>query len=168
LAEDETKVKSRVAWDSSADHLTGFCGPKAVHKCEPQFKLVVGVGEQGYNNILDAFGTFTIVGFVRFIIVSPLHDKLPRLTLVVCCTCNCFDAAEVRKQWDDIDRLWETECLHIVGPIVGHASDGDSRKRQLMLQDYKMKGFMRLEVPWDGWVFSAGLHAKGDTWGLHD
>lgn len=59
------------------------------------------------------------------------------------------------------------ECLHIVGPIIGHASDGDSRRRQLMLQDYKMKGFMRLEVPWNGWVFFAGLHAKGDAWGLY-
>lgn len=75
----------------------GFRGPKAVHKCEPQFRPVVGEGEHGYNNILDAFGKFTIAGFVRVIIVSLLHNKLLRLILVVCCTCNCFDATGIRK-----------------------------------------------------------------------
>lgn len=33
LAEDETKVKGRVSWESKWDTLAGFCGPTADHIC---------------------------------------------------------------------------------------------------------------------------------------
>jgi hypothetical protein len=33
LAEDETKVRGRVAWDHCWDTLEGFCGPKDDHIC---------------------------------------------------------------------------------------------------------------------------------------
>jgi hypothetical protein len=55
-----------------------------------------------------------------------------------------------------------------VGPIIGHASDGDSCRRQLMLHDYRLTTGNRFRVEWDGWMFSAGLHNSGDIWGLHD
>jgi hypothetical protein len=31
--------------------------------------------------------------------------------------------------------LWIEDCLDGIGPIMGHANDGDSRWRQLMLVD---------------------------------
>jgi len=132
------------------------------------FKEVVGNGEAGYNNIVDAFRTDKIGGFARVLVVNPLHEKLPRLVLVVTCTCNCFDSGWVRKQWCTIDELWKQECLEAVGPIIGHASDGDSRRRQLMLADYKLMEDTRLKVDWPGWLFSAGLDANSDAFGLHD
>ncbi|KAL3691055.1 hypothetical protein R1sor_004706 [Riccia sorocarpa] len=33
LAEDETRIKPRVRWESRRDTLTGFCGMKDAHKC---------------------------------------------------------------------------------------------------------------------------------------
>lgn len=78
--------------------------------------------------------------------LMPMHDKLPRLVLVVCTTCNCYNAEWVRKQWNTIDALWASDCKAEVGPIVGHASDGDSRRRQLMLYDYKNEAGNRLSV----------------------
>ena len=100
--------------------------------------------------------------------VSPLHDKLPRLVLCVSCTCNCFNSQWVKDQWDRIDKLWDKHCKIVVGPIIGHASDGDSRRRQLMLADYKSTDGQRLKVDWPGWVFSAELDSNGNAMGLHD
>ena len=102
------------------------------------------------------------------IIVNPLHDRLPCLVLVVCTTCNCFNSEWVRKQWDALDALWASDCKGKVGPIVGHASDGDSRRRQLMLHDYRNEAGNRLSVGWEGWFLTASLNAEGDAFGLHD
>ena len=133
LAMDETKVKGRIGWESKWDTLAGFCGPKGDYICTTSFKLEVGFGEDGYNKIVETFRSSQIGGFARVIVVNPLHEKLPRLVLSVCCTCNCFDSKWVKHQWDVIDSLWIKECLSTVGPVVGHSSDGDSRRRQLIL-----------------------------------
>ena len=80
--------------------------------------------------------------------VSLLHDKLPRLVLCVSYTCNCFDSQWVYKQWTRINQLWEKHCKVVVGPIIGHASDGDSRRRQIMLVDYKSIERQRFKLDW--------------------
>ena len=50
-----------------------------------------------------------------------------KLAIVVCATCNCFDASWMRNYWSVIDELWEEECKVVIGPIIVHASNGDSR-----------------------------------------
>ena len=168
LAKDETKVKSRVAYEQKWDSLAGFYGVKENHVCISDYKLLVGSGDKGYNNIVEGFCTNKVGGFVRVVVVNPLHDKLPCLVLVVLCTCNCFNATWVRDQWKTIEQLWEKECKEEIGPIVGHANDGDSRRRQLMLSDYKETGGVRLKLDWERWLFSAGVDDNGDAFGLHD
>jgi hypothetical protein len=54
-----------------------------------------------------------------------------------------------------IDPVWNFEVLQVVGPIIGHASDGDSRRRQLMLKDYLYVSCKRFSVPWIGWLLFA-------------
>ena len=117
---------------------------------------------------MEAFGNYQIAGFARVIIVNLLHTKLPKLTLVVCCTCNCFDAAQICQQQDAIDRLWIQECLQFVGPVIGHASDRDSHRRQLMLHDYGLTTENRFRVDWNSWMFSTSLYNSRDIQGLHD
>ena len=168
LPEDETKVKGRVAWEPKWDTLAGFCGPSENHVCVPGFRPLVGSGEEGYRQLLESFGKNRKGTFAQVVVVNPLHERLPRLVLVVCCTCNCFNSDWVRGQWDTIDRLWEEECLVAVGPIIGHTSDGDSRRRQLMLADYQSNEGICLDVGWEGWVFSASLNPSGNAKGLHD
>ncbi len=90
MAKDETKVKFRVSWDSRSDNLIGFCGAKENHCCVTNFSPVIGIGEVGYNNVLEAFTNNKIASFAKVTIVNPLHEKLPRLVLIVCC--NCFNA----------------------------------------------------------------------------
>jgi hypothetical protein len=92
LAEDETKVKTRITWESHSDVLVGFYGSKDGYICLSDFKPTMGNGKVGYERIMDAFKNNRMGGFARVIMVNPLHEKLPRLVLAVCCTCNCFDA----------------------------------------------------------------------------
>lgn len=168
LAEDKTKVKGRVAYEPKWDTLAGFCGPSEDHVCISSFKPLVGSQEEGYNNILHSFRSNKVRGFARVTVVNPMHEKLPRLVLVACCTCNSFDSNWVRRQWDIIDGLWAKECLSIVGPIVGHSSDGNSRRRQLMLQDYRSIVGPRLTVNSDGWNLTSSLDEFGNARNLHD
>jgi len=76
-------------------------------------------------------------------------DILPlllRLVLVLSCTCNCFDFAWVRNQWKSIDGFGQESCGTSVRPVVGHASDGDSKRRQLMVKDYTSKVGLKYEI----------------------
>ena len=55
LTKDETKVISRITWESRSDSLIGFCGPKEGHVCSSTFKPIVDTGQMGYENIVNAF-----------------------------------------------------------------------------------------------------------------
>ena len=168
LAEDETKVRTRVSYDQRFDSLAGFCGPKENHLCISNYKPIVGNGETGYNKIVDCFCSDRVAGFARVLMVSPLHEKLSKLVLCVSCTCNYFDSQWVKNQWSKINKLWEKHCKANVGPIIGHASDGDSRRHQLMLAEYKSTDRQQLHVEWPGWIFSNKLDSDGNASGLHD
>ena len=74
LAKDETKVKSRVAWEAKWDTLAGFCGPWDDHVCIPDYKPVVGSGVGGYNKVLDSFRTDKVGGFAKVVVVNSLDD----------------------------------------------------------------------------------------------
>ena len=81
--------------------------------------------------------------------VNLLHDKLPKFVLVVSCTCNHINSNWICNQWKSIDLLWQDTCGPIVGPIVGHASNEDSKRRQLMVEDYRSKVGSRYEIMWE-------------------
>ena len=51
---------------------------------------------------------------------------------------------------------------------MGHALDGDSRRRQLMLDDYISNVGSKFTVPWEGWLLSALLVEENKVVGLHD
>ena len=109
LVEDETKVKGRIAWDHRSDTLVGFYGRKDDHACLSNYCELVGTSDKGYTKIVDVFRTNRIGAFARIMMVNPLHESLPRLVLVVTCTCNCFDSLRMRQQWLRIKNLWNKE-----------------------------------------------------------
>jgi hypothetical protein len=129
---------------------------------------VVGVGDKGYNMIVDSFRSDKMGTFARVIVVNPLHVKLPRLVLSLSCTYNCFDSEWVKEQWKRIEELWQVECECAIGPIIGHSSDGDLRRRQLMLSGYTCADGQRYGISWPGWVMSGTVIASGQVQGLHD
>jgi hypothetical protein len=86
LAENETKVKSRVAYEQNSNTIVGFCGPIANHTCITTYKPVVGCSNDGYNKMLEFFRSDKFGGFARVVVVCPLHTSLLHLVLVVCAT----------------------------------------------------------------------------------
>jgi hypothetical protein len=71
-------------------------------------------------------------------IINPLCEGLPSIPILFQSTCNKFDAEDfVRQQWDQFHAFWqEAGGVKEVGMVMGHASDGDARRRKLMLEDY--------------------------------
>ena len=75
----------------------GFCGPKENHICISHYRPTVGIFVVGYNKMLDSFRLDKVGDFARVIVVNPLHEKLPRLVLIACCTYGYFNSQWVRQ-----------------------------------------------------------------------
>jgi hypothetical protein len=56
----------------------------------------------------------------------------------------------VRIQWKVIDKLWENDCLASLSLIVGHVSDDDFCRKQLVLEYFKNVVSVCLEIGWEG------------------
>ncbi|KAL2609054.1 hypothetical protein R1flu_027627 [Riccia fluitans] len=52
--------------------------------------------------------------------------------------------------------------------VLGHANDGDARRRKLMLEDYFGSEGQRWTVGWDGWVLSGIVLDSRDVYALGD
>ena len=156
------------------DTLLGFCGSKVNHKCEVGLEIEVGEGESGFNAIAEAFENCVVGHQARCVIVNPLAIGFPKLCVMATTTCNKFDAGWVRRQWNDLQSLWNTHCVEAIGPLLGHASDGDSRRRKLMLEDYTGRGTgivgRRKNLKWDGWILTHSMTTDEPVraFGLHD
>jgi hypothetical protein len=142
-SEDETAVIPEVRWNQGMDALIGFCGKVGVdHKCDPGgvvIQLAGGNGiEGGYEQIVRAFEEHRIGWYGRAMMINPLCEGLPSIPILFQSTCNKFDADDfVRRQWNELSVCWrEAGGLEEVGMLIGHASDGDTRRRKLMLEDY--------------------------------
>lgn len=159
-------------WQPKHDSLLGFCGKKDNHKCEVGFTIKVGEAEDGFDKITQAFEDYVVGHQARCIIVNPLATGFPRLCLLATSTCNKFDAGWVRTQWQSLQSLWAIHCLQSVGPLLGHSSDGDSRRRKLMLEDYTGRGIPgpRQNLRWEGWLLTHSFTTEGfiHAHGLHD
>ena len=136
MTEDETVVKRYVRWVAKSDTLVGFCGNKENHQCQSHFLVTVGEGSADYDIITDTFKNSVIGHYACVIIANPLHENIPHLVMVVHPTCTKFDANFVAKQWEKIEFMWRKHVENCLGPIIGHSSDGDSRRRQFMLKAY--------------------------------
>ena len=134
-AEDETAIIAQVTYNETNDVLLGFCGMNGDnHQCLDHFAVDVGDGEEGYNAIISAFQECKIGSYARAIMLNPLHPNLPRLAILCMPTCNKFDTTFVHRQWQEVQRVYERDLEPVLGPLVGNSSDGDSRRRKIMLQ----------------------------------
>ena len=80
LAEDETAIICAVEYCADKDTLNGFCGRiEPDHQCMQNCEILVGDGEEGYNNIMNAFRDYKIGAFARAIIANPLHPQIPKI-----------------------------------------------------------------------------------------
>ena len=130
----------------------------------------VGDGEEGFKSIANTFEQCKIGTYRRAILLNPLHPKLPRIAVLTTPTCNKFDHTFVYRQWQDVEWLYEQELKPIMGPFIGHSSDGDSRQRKIMLQLATVTTGCRYEpIPRNkGFVFSCRKEGSGNGYVIHD
>ena len=157
-AEDETVIISQVMWDSSSDECWGWCGRSgAGHECDHIFTYIVGDGPDAYERLQEAFRENKIAGLARVVMLNPLHKELPALVILLQATCNTFTHVMVREQWQEIARSYNQYLFDILGPLIGHASDGDSRRRKLHLQDALAQDGDRYRIDTDNFMMSGKL-----------
>ena len=152
-AEDETGVRPEVGWDATTDTITGLCGLDCenhcptlegcrkrkncnpVHQClSNELVLVVGNDPGAYDRVKAICETYRKGRMLRIMMLNPLDPKWPRLVCAHFDTCNAFSAKDyVNYQWRQVELYYQKYVADIVGPLVGFASDGDGRRRKLML-----------------------------------
>ena len=152
-AEDETKCVELATWNRRGDNIDGFCGFKIssdhqAHEC--MFAMTPSAST--WDTIKDAFESLQVGTMCRVLVANPLVVGMPRLVYCLFSTCNQFDHLAVKRQWELIRKFHKMHLEDSVGPLRGHASDGDSRRRKLML-DSISRGTYGLKV--DGFLMCA-------------
>lgn len=159
MAEDETAIIPRPEYQQATDLILGFCGVKgADHVCEDVFTVRVGDDNDAYDHLRQAFINFQVATHARVIMVNPLHSALPKIVLLLQANCNRFTHNEVLHQWLVLESLCKRILEPVLGPVIGHASDGDSRRRKLMLNQASGTGSRYQPIPTHlGFIMSAKL-----------
>ena len=129
MSEDETTVQTRAELCARLNAILGLCGEKCIgHCCEESFFVFVGGREVAYGQITQALKTMMRATSMRLVVINPIHPKLPKIVIFAHGTCNRFDAAFIAKSWRLIRELAAKYLAESLGPLVGHASDGDARR----------------------------------------
>lgn len=157
-AEDETRVRIHPGYCERTDCITGYCGVDCKGKCEtikecredkccPRVHQCDSYGDMGlfvigpddppgraYERIKEITETCRKGNSLRVMILNPLDPAWPRLVCGFYDTCMAFSAKKyVAKQWTQVEILFDRILAPVIGPLVGNASDGDPRRRKLML-----------------------------------
>ena len=167
LAEDETAIKQEVSYHQATDQLLGFCGRKTEasnHVCMAEEQIVVGNDDQAYEGLVATFEEYEIGSYARVILINPLNPQLPKLPLLIKPTCNKFDHETVFEQWEHLGELYEENLEEVIGPLIGHSSDGDARRRKCMLELMNSNDGDRFQpIPADlGFMYSAAKTQQAD------
>ena len=155
LAEDETGIEQKIEWDPRTDTTEGFCGLHScvsvqqcrqrikrqeagactrVHQCSSDPAFVMGLDPDAFERTKANCAKRRPASYARALVLNPADPRLPRVVVALIPTCNAFSAAEyVAPQWETAERLYNEHIKDHLGPLVGHASDGDARRRHLML-----------------------------------
>ena len=133
--------------------------------------VVIGGGDEdggaAFKRVVNEFENGRRATYLRVIMANPLHEKMPALAIVLIATCNGFTAAHVRQQWQIVKQKWDTHLRDVMGPLVGHGSDGDARRFNLQLADMTSSAGKRYRVNWEGCRLSALTLEDGSVYGLH-
>ena len=157
-AEDETATIKRFSYDELDDVILNSCGLICEnHTCSSNVVVLpVGDGENGYENIMNAFKDYTIGSYGRAIILNTFHPNIPNIPLLIMPTCNRFVSEFVRENHDLICTLYEEFLEPVIGPLIGSASDGDSRRRKLFLENSISNGNRYQPIPFPlGFLYTA-------------
>ncbi len=165
-AEDETVIIGKIEWDSKRDEGWGWCGRSGdknrKHTCDEGFVHVVGDGNDSFEKLEDAFKNNVIGGYARVVLINPIHRNLPPLVVLLQAVCNKFDSDFIQRQWNQIQVLYDRHLLPVLGPLVGHASDGDSRRRRLHTNNSASADGRRYRIDHDNFSVSGKIIESGN------
>ena len=168
-AEDETVIIGKCEWDRAKDECWGWCGVEGEnHQCDPAFVHVIGDDNQAYQRLVDAFRQNRVAGFARVIMINPVHIDLPAFVVLLQATCNKFTHVNVLRQWNMVKELYSEYLLPVIGPLVGQASDGDSRRRKLHLINATSVDGIRYCLDHENFTYSAKRSETGAIENLFD
>ena len=151
-------------YNERRDSLIGFCGKRGDdHICDPNHCIILGDTDDVFTVIEGHHRELQHAGYLRLVVVNPLHEKLPALAVMAHATCNRFTSAWIRKEWQSMEALAEKHLSPKLGVFKGHGSDGDARRfaemRRRMGVSPSSKGRFGLEAP--GFTQSGKLRADG-------
>ena len=157
MPEDETMITERLDYDQQSDTVFGLCGRECARKCESvqacrkaglcgdvhqctvdaSQERAIGADDnktgEAYKQLKEDIEGRRKAKMLRAVMINPLHKGLKSMTCFATGTCNAFDANNyVEIQWEKLEEMYEKHLRKVLGPLVGHGSDGDSRRRHLM------------------------------------
>jgi hypothetical protein len=143
-AEDEVAVTAMaecglVDFERNEVILHGFCGPLCgpggVHKCGLAGVTFSANGTCQMADLKRIFREYRIGHYVSVVMIVPLRADLPVAVCNIAITCNRFTTSDVQAKWAFLDDAYYASGLGaVLGPMLGHASDGDARRRGGQLQ----------------------------------
>ena len=129
--------------------------------CDAEFVDIVGDDDNAYTRLAEAFRQNRVAGFARVIMLDPIHKDIPPFIVLLQAVCNKFDHAMVRDQWNIVIDLYNQYLLNVLGPLVGHSSDGDSRRRKLHLENSTSMRGVRHGIDNENFIFTGRLVQEG-------
>jgi hypothetical protein len=148
--EDETAITAGVEGvDADVDKrevfLVGFCGPlcgvlgpdgkPGPHKCGMAGVLFKATGAYQMKDLRHIFQGHRVGHYVSVVLLVPLCHDLPIVACHLEVTCNRFTSADIEEKWNWLERQYYVSGLgSTLGPLLGHASDGDVRRRGAQLR----------------------------------
>ena len=144
LSEDESGILPKVEYWREKDSILGSCGIRsATHKCNDEFHPVIG---NSWDRLVDIISKAVPSPYLRIIMLNPLVDWLPAMTVLANATCNKFDhVPHVSDQWVTTRKYFDRELRPIGCLLKGRGSDGDARRYKLQHEQY-MQAFERLQL----------------------
>jgi hypothetical protein len=129
LSDDESTITRRVSWCPRTDGPHCYCGEAGEgHVCKEDSVVIVGPRARAYAIIEKAHLSMQLASYICLVMINPLHLDLPKLAVLVHGTCNRFSAEWIKESWARLRLLVRKHVVPVIGPLVGHASDGDARR----------------------------------------
>eukprot|EP00966_Prymnesium_polylepis_P336083 7391409-Prymnesium_polylepis.2 len=153
LSEDETTVPTASQYNERRDSLVGSCGKRGEgHVCDPNLSIILGDGDNLFSVLEQHHKEQQLAGYLRLVVVNPLHEKLPPLAVVAHATCNRFTSEWIRAEWQQMEAMAEQHLSPKLGVLKGqHGSDGDARRfanmRRRMSAPPTAQGRFGLDAP---------------------
>ena len=149
-AEDESAVSAAVEGmepdlDKREVNLVGFCGPlcgevgpdgqPGPHKCGLSGVKFSANGTCQMADLRRIFEQHRVGHYVSVVLIVPLCHDLPVVACHLEVTCNRFTSADIDEKWNWLSEQYYSAGLgETLGPLLGHASDGDVRRRGAQLR----------------------------------